>query len=80
MKSLSLPLAFSTIYLVIFTLVAGLEVDWSIRVALMMFSLSPLPVLWLVWRVLRDAWSPPEGPPTFYLDRPDLGPHNTHSS
>jgi hypothetical protein len=77
MKSIAAPLAISTLYLVVFTVISSLEADWSLRWTLMLFSLSPLPVLWLVWRVLRDHWNPPSGPTTFYLDRPDLGPHSS---
>ncbi|MDX5405101.1 MAG: hypothetical protein LPK46_03145 [Bacteroidota bacterium] len=55
MEKVKLPVFVASFYLLIYAFLAQIPFDWSIRLALMMFSLSPLPVIWMVIRVLRDG-------------------------
>lgn len=56
MKSVGTAIIVSFVYLLIYVLLAQLPFDWSTRLVMFMFSLSPIPVLWLVWRILKDPY------------------------
>lgn len=51
MKSPKIAIAFATIYLIIFTLLA--QKESSLQILFLMFSLSPLIVIWMVYVVLK---------------------------
>jgi len=53
MEKIKWPILLATGYLLLYTATAQLEaaIQWTI----LLFSLSPLPVIWMVWRVLRDG-------------------------
>ncbi len=53
MEKIKAPILLTTLYVFIYLLVC--ELDESLRLAIMLFSLSPLPVIWMVYRVLRDG-------------------------
>ena len=53
MEKIRLPIIFTTIYVIVYLLTIG--IDPTLRWAIILFSLSPIPVLWMVWRVLRDG-------------------------
>ena len=70
MNSIGFPILISSLYLVVYTALACMPFDLSIRLAVFMFSLSPLPVIWLVWKVLRDKYNyPGQFEKQFYRDR-----------
>ena len=48
-----MPIYLTTLYLIVY--VFACEFDSTVRLAIMLFSLSPLPVIWMVYRVLRDG-------------------------
>ena len=49
MEKIRIPILLSTLYLLIYTLSTALAIP------LAFFSLSPVVVIWLVWKVLRDG-------------------------
>jgi hypothetical protein len=53
MEKIKTPIFLTTLYVFIYLMVC--ELDPTARWAIMLFSLSPLPVLWMVYRVLRDG-------------------------
>jgi hypothetical protein len=53
MEKIKLPIIVTTVYLAIYAATAQMES--AIRLTILLFSLSPLPVIWMVWRVLRDG-------------------------
>lgn len=53
MDKIRIPILLSTIYLLVYTLSTLVPIHLAIPLAL--FSLSPLVVIWLVWKVLRDG-------------------------
>jgi hypothetical protein len=53
MKNYKFSTAFVTLYLIVYTLLLQYEV--STRVALLMFSMSPFLVLWMVYTILKHA-------------------------
>lgn len=53
MKRIIAPIFIATLYLVLYVIIA--ELDATTRITLMLFSLSPIPVLWMVYKVLRDG-------------------------
>ena len=48
-----MPIAITTAYVIVY--VCTIHLDESLRLPILLFSLSPIPVLWMVWRVLRDG-------------------------
>ena len=71
METLQRPLILTTVYLLVYAAVSQVTTDVGWRLTLMLFSLSPLPVLWLVWRVLRDDYAAPHTfDERFYADGP----------
>ena len=57
MKPTYLPIALSTAYLTVYILlVIYHEVSW----AALLFGLSPLVVIWMVYKVLKSGTYPPE--------------------
>jgi hypothetical protein len=53
MKSVWFPISFTSIYLVVYTILAYLSVLQDVVV--IMFVLSPFLVIWMVYRVLKDG-------------------------
>jgi hypothetical protein len=53
MEKIKAPILLTSLYVFIYLLAC--ELDESLRLAIMLFSLSPLPVIWMVYRVLRDG-------------------------
>jgi hypothetical protein len=53
MEKIKAPILIATIYLFVYAITAQFETN--IQLTIMLFSLSPLPVIWMVWRVLRDG-------------------------
>lgn len=53
MEKIKTPILLSTLY--VFVYLAACELDESLRLPVFLFSLSPLPVIWMVYRVLRDG-------------------------
>lgn len=53
MDKIKTPILLTTLYVFIYLMVC--ELDTTARWAIMLFSLSPLPVLWMVYRVLKDG-------------------------
>lgn len=53
MEKIKTPILLTTLY--VFVYLAVCELDPTARWAIMLFSLSPLPVIWMVYRVLRDG-------------------------
>jgi hypothetical protein len=53
MEKIKTPILLTTLYVFIYLMVC--ELDTTARWAIMLFSLSPLPVIWMVYRVLRDG-------------------------
>lgn len=53
MEKIRIPLLVATFYLLVYTLFAALPIHLAIPLAL--FSLSPLVVIWMVYRVLKDG-------------------------
>lgn len=53
MEKIKWPILLATVYLVVYTATA--QLDAAIRWTILLFSLSPIPVIWMVWRVLRDG-------------------------
>ena len=53
MEKIRIPILLSTLYLLIYTLSTALPIHLAIPLAF--FSLSPVVVIWLVWKVLRDG-------------------------
>jgi hypothetical protein len=53
MEKIKTPILLTTLY--VFVYLAVCELDESLRLAIFLFSLSPLPVIWMVYRVLRDG-------------------------
>jgi hypothetical protein len=57
MEKIKLPIIIATIYLAIYVVTASY--DTTTRLTIFLFSLSPLPVIWMVWRVLHDGTPSP---------------------
>lgn len=57
MKRIIAPLFITTLYLIIY--VVSAELDTTTRFTLFLFSLSPVPVIWMVYKVLRDGQPSP---------------------
>jgi hypothetical protein len=53
MEKIKTPILLTTLY--VFVYLAVCELDESLRLAIFLFSLSPLPLIWMVYRVLRDG-------------------------
>ncbi len=53
MEKIRIPLLVATFYLLVYTLSAALPIHLAIPLAL--FSLSPVVVIWMVYRVLKDG-------------------------
>lgn len=53
MEKIRTPLLVATFYLLVYTLSAALPIHLAIPLAL--FSLSPVVVIWMVYRVLKDG-------------------------
>lgn len=53
MEKLKFPIYFSTVFLVIYTVITRLE---SIaNLSLILFTLSPIAILWLAYKILKDG-------------------------
>jgi hypothetical protein len=57
MEKIKTPIFLTTLYVFIYLMVC--ELDRTAQWAIMLFSLSPLPVIWMVYRVLRDGTPQP---------------------
>jgi len=57
MKRIITPIFVATLYLLIYMISA--ELDTTTRFTLFLFSLSPIPVIWMVYKVLRDGQPSP---------------------
>jgi hypothetical protein len=57
MEKIKTPIFLTTLYVFIYLMVC--ELDSTAQWAIMLFSLSPLPVIWMVYRVLRDGTPSP---------------------
>lgn len=53
MKSIKYPIIIATAYLVIYTVLISVHMEWTLRLGLFLFSLSPFPVIWMVYSVLK---------------------------
>jgi hypothetical protein len=53
MKNYKFSTAFVTLYLIVYTIMLRLEV--SLSISLLMFSISPFLVLWMVYTILKHA-------------------------
>ena len=51
MKNIKIPVFVTTLYLFVYAIIS--QVPETYRLTLLLFSISPLPVLWMVYRVLR---------------------------
>jgi hypothetical protein len=57
MEKVKLPIIIATIYLVVFVFISMF--DRAMAVTMLLMSLSPLPIIWMVYRVLRDGTPSP---------------------
>ncbi|MCH8554236.1 MAG: hypothetical protein LAT76_03700 [Schleiferiaceae bacterium] len=57
MEKIKLPIILATVYLFIYMITA--TIPGQERWVVFLFSLSPLPVIWMVWRVLREGIASP---------------------
>ena len=57
MEKIKMPIAITTAYVILY--VSTIHLDDSLRLPILLFSLSPIPVFWMVWRVLRDGTPSP---------------------
>lgn len=55
MKSIKYPILIATAYLVVYVVLMSIHMEWTLRLGLFLFSLSPIPVIWMVYRVLKDG-------------------------
>ena len=69
MEKIKTPILLTTLY--VFVYLAVCELDPTARWAIMLFSLSPVPVIWMVYRVLRDGT-----PSTFTFKEKFYDDHN----
>ncbi|GAB5557098.1 MAG: hypothetical protein SchgKO_13110 [Schleiferiaceae bacterium] len=53
MENIKFPIAFATIYLFVYAALCGFDSTFSI--AVFMFSLSPIPVIYMVYQVLTKG-------------------------
>jgi predicted signal transduction protein with EAL and GGDEF domain len=53
MEKIKLPIMIATAYLVVF--VITLSFSSILAISMLLVSLSPLPIIWMVYRVLRDG-------------------------
>lgn len=53
MEKIKLPIIFTTVYLFIFVVISTF--DALLALTFLLVSLSPIPIIWMVYRVLRDG-------------------------
>lgn len=55
MKKIVLPIYLVTILLVLLTIFSQINTGWAAKVVILVTSLSPIPLIWMVLRVLQDG-------------------------
>ncbi|MCH8546160.1 MAG: hypothetical protein LAT54_05460 [Cryomorphaceae bacterium] len=57
MEKIKLPIILTTIYLFLFVVISTF--DALLALTFLLVSLSPIPIIWMVYRVLRDGTPSP---------------------
>ena len=55
MKKIVLPIYLVTALLVLLTIFSQIDAGWAAKLVITVTSLSPLPIIWMVLRVLKDG-------------------------